>query len=187
MSQAIAPVAAADNQRWLWLAGIIALVIGLYWQTALNMHQRWAQFDQAYSHGYLLLALAFYFAWLQRFRMAGADMRFSPLLAVPLFLASAAWCLAQLLGIQVAAQLLLPTVLLTAIATAFGYPFARCLLVPIGLLLLGIPIWDDIFGPPLRDLTVRAVGTFFQMVSFPANVTGYRIEIPDGACRSTSD
>ena len=172
---------AADRQRWMWLAAMTALVVGLYWQTVFSLHERWAQFDQSYSHGYLLLGLTLYFVWLQRFRLAGTTLRFSPLMLAPLLLASAGWCIAQLLGVQIVAQMLLPAVLLAAVGTVFGYSFARCFLVPLGLLYLGIPIWDDILGPPLRDLTVRAVGTAFQMVSFPANVTGYRIEIPDGA------
>ena len=171
----------AERPRLLSLLALTAVLVVFYWQTALSLHLRWTKFDQSYSHGYLLLGLSLYFAWLQRFRLARASLSFSPIYALPLGMASIGWCIAQLLSVQVLTQILLPVALISAIATAFGYAFARCLLVPVALLYVGIPIWEDFLNNPLRELTVGAVGNVLQAFSFPANVTGYKIEIPQGA------
>ena len=181
MSLPIDPQSPADRQRWYWLLAIAGLLLVLYWQTAVSVHLRWIKLDQSYSHGYLLFGLGLYFAWLQRYRLAAKPLPFSPIYAVPLLLVSLAWGVAQLLSVQVVAQLMLPLAFLAAIATAFGYAFARCLFVPVALLYVGIPIWEDFLNTPLRVMTVNAVGSVLQMVSFPASITGFRIEIPYGA------
>ena len=170
-----------ERQRLLWLLALALLLVILYWQTSLSLHLRWTKFEESYSHGYLLLGLSLYFTWLQRFRLARVKLSFAPVYALPLVTASIGWCVAQILSVQVLGQLLLPVALLSAVATAFGYAFARCLLVPLALLYVGIPIWEDFLNTPLREMTVGAVGTVLQVFSFPANVTGYKIEIPEGA------
>jgi exosortase len=126
-----------------------ALVTGgllvVYWHVFRRLVEAWIG-DGNYSHGFLILPLAAYFAWERRAALAAASVRGS-WLGLATFGGAVLLLLAGLLG----SELFLTRVsLLVAIAGIvlflFGWAHLRILTFPLAFLLLMIPIPSIIFN-----------------------------------------
>lgn len=52
----------ALKQQRLYLAGVLLLLVALYWEIVPSMVGQWQQ-DENYSHGFLVPLIAGYFFW----------------------------------------------------------------------------------------------------------------------------
>jgi exosortase len=139
------------------LAVLIAVLVVTYRDVLNDLVRQWAS-DDNYSHGFLVVPLAIYFGWQRRAALAAAERRPS-LLGLVVVLAGVG-----LLVIGVAASELflsrisLPVVLAGCIAFLFGVQHLRVLALPLGFLLLMIPLPTILFNQIAFPLQLFASG-----------------------------
>ena len=159
----------------LWLA--VALI---YWPSALALDAIWrGASGDAYTHGYLVLISSLWLIVRERRSLEAAPVRpvgWAWLVAV---LLSVAWLFAWRAAIQTLHLILLPPILLTALAAALGWPIARRCLLPVALLLFAIPIWDPI-TQSLQNASARMTAVMIWLSGMPAYLQGDLIRLPGG-------
>jgi exosortase len=163
----------------LWIA-----VAALYWPSALALNALWtnpAQ-EEAFTHGYLVLLIALWLVWRERQQLAATPVRPQPLALGLLVLLSALWLWCWRAAIQEFHMMLLPLILLTAIAALLGTRAARVLVFPVGYLYFAMPFWSD-GNFLLQGLSSKMVGVLVWLTGVPAFMQGNVIELPHGAIR----
>lgn len=136
----------------------------------------WLQIDGAYSHGVLLFA---YSAWLCFIASKNVTkVKSSWLAGFTLIISILLWVLCRLMNVEMGAQAMWPVVTLATIATFWGWQNMWRLAIPIGLMLLAVPIWDY-SGYMLQLLTVfmdqfllAAVGVEFEIYDIYVTLPG---------------
>ena len=125
-----------------------SLLVGfvvVYWQVFVRLFDAWTN-DGNYSHGWLIIPLAAYFAWERRERLLTLPIRPSGF-GLVVIVGSLAVLLAGLLG----AELFLSRVSIVGTVTGivlflYGWAHVRILAFPLAFLLLMIPIPAIIFN-----------------------------------------
>ncbi len=171
---------AARTSAWLFIA-LAAGYLVLFLPSLQNLHARWIKMDEAYAHGYLVLAMVAYFAWLQRDRLARAQQQ-PALIWLPVVAAlSAGWGLAQIVDIQLVGTLALPLLALGAVHVLGGRAITSIAAFPLLMLYISVPFWEDVFGWTLRTTTAIASSIWLeQFAQFPVSIDGYSISISEG-------
>ena len=151
----------------------IAAVTGfifLFWQVGQNLIRDWTN-DGNYSHGFLILPLALYFAWERRQKLAAAVPKPATATGLVLLLGSLAVLVIGLLGAELfLTRISLIGVLAGSVLFVWGWPFLRILIFPIAFLLLMIPIPSIIFtqiAMPLQLLASRFGEWTLQTAGIP--------------------
>jgi exosortase len=183
-----APAAAAPAQGGTPPAGTLvtlgvllaAFTVGM-WPSLVSLNDRWILFDEAYSHGYLVIAMVGYFLWLQVDRLRRIEPRPAPAWAIVVAGLSVAWALSMVVDVELGGMVLLPLVLLGMVLVTRGWETTRVVAFPILLMYVAIPVWEDFFGEPLRKTTAIVSGEFLKsFATFPVLVEGYSISVPGG-------
>lgn len=161
----------STNNRAAWLAGLALLVsFGvLYRQVVVKLVSDWAT-DDNYSHGFLILPIALYFAWERRERLRAATRQPS-LLGLVVVLGSIATLIAGILG----AELFLTRVSIVGLTAGtvlfvLGWQHLRVLAFPIAFLILMIPIPAIVFNQiafPLQLLASQFGESTLVMCKIP--------------------
>ena len=162
----------ASNQRAqrVSLAVAIAAVLAfglLYWDVIVRLVDAWRH-DENYSHGFLIAPLCAYLVWQRRdvLRRAG-----SPLVGVAGMLFSFALLVAGQLGAELFLTRVSMVFMLASLAVLVaGWRAIARLLLPLGLLLLTIPVPAIIFNQvafPLQLLASRAGEVTLQALHIP--------------------
>jgi exosortase len=131
----------------VWLAAAAAAVgfIALYWGVMTRLYDDWLN-DDNYSHGFLIVPLAAFFAWQQREALAGLRPRPS-WLGLPVVAGGLALLLAGLLGAELfLTRVSIVAVVAGAVLFVLGWRHLLVLGFPIAFLLLMIPIPAIIFN-----------------------------------------
>jgi exosortase len=158
------------SARQLTAAGlIVAGLLVVYWQVLARLVDAWIN-DGNYSHGFLIVPLAAYFAWERRARLQAAERRPSTL-GLLVFAVGIALLLAGLLG----AELFVTRVsMLFAVAGIvlflYGWRHLRILAFPLLFLLLMIPVPSIIFNQiafPLQLLASRVGQAAISTANIP--------------------
>ena len=91
--------------EWAILIALL-LLVGVYVQTILPLHVRWMAMDEAYSHGYLVIAMVAYsgFQLAREDRLAPHPTYFAALIA---FLATLVWFVGYAVQAQLIEQIVL--------------------------------------------------------------------------------
>jgi exosortase len=153
----------------LALGAVIFAAAWLYWPVLTGLVRDWSN-DDNYSHGFLIVPIAAYFAWERRDRLKSAIWRPS-LVGLAVALVSLAMLVAGLLG----AELFLTRVSLIGLVGGgilflFGWNHFRILLFPIGFLILMVPIPAIIFNQiafPLQLVASRFGEVVVRLFDIP--------------------
>jgi exosortase len=165
----------------LWQGIVLSFAIAFAYATVLAKLFRDWWYDENYSHGLLIPFIIGYIIWTQRGKLAQA--RFNPSLllgggAIVLAL-FALW--AGVAGAELYTQRMSLVLLLVGMTVYFwGLPLLRMLLVPLGLLLLAIPIPAIIFNKiafPLQLFASRCAVSSMSMLGIPVLRQGNIIEL----------
>lgn len=157
---------------------VIAATCGVVLQSALQgIFSRWLKFDEAYSHGLLVLIISLYLVF--RNLKAIWPLRLSPNILGFLALTSAAfvWALAQAMSIQVIEEILVPFLLWSSFFSIYGWKQARLLIVPLGFLYFAIPFWDYL-SMALQLITVAVNEVGFGLTGISAEIDGIFVHLP---------
>ena len=141
----------------LWLALVVAAFAVLYHDVLARLVHDW-YIDDNYSHGFLIVPIALYFAWERRARLAASVVRPS-MAGLIVVVASLLVLAAGLLGAEFfLTRLSILGVLAGTVLFLYGWAHLRILAFPIAFLLLMIPIPVIIFNQvafPLQLLASR--------------------------------
>lgn len=145
MRAIIAHATALPGRTVLAVTAILAALVALYWQVFARLFDAWTN-DGNYSHGWLIIPLAAYFAWERRGRLLAAPVRPS-LFGLVVIVGSMGVLLAGLLG----AELFLSRISIVGTVAGivlflYGWAHLRVLVFPLAFLLLMIPIPSIIFN-----------------------------------------
>lgn len=141
----------------------------LYRDVILKLVHDWGH-DENYSHGFLIVPIALYFAWERRDRLSAAALRPS-LLGLVVLIGSVMTLVAGQLGAELfLTRISLIGVLAGTILFVLGWEHLRILVLPIAFLLLMIPLPAIIFNKiafPLQLLASRFGEVTLQAFNIP--------------------
>ncbi|MDX6696484.1 MAG: hypothetical protein QOF02_4087 [Blastocatellia bacterium] len=167
--------------RYLWKAAAIAAALAfLYFVTLSKLGYDWWT-DENYSHGLLIPLIIGYILWTERERLSRVATRPSLLWGATLifFAMLALW--AGTAGAELYLQRLSLVLMLSGIVVYFwGFRLLRFLLVPLGLLLLAIPIPAILFNKiafPLQLFASRCAVWAMRLFDIPVLRQGNVIEL----------
>ncbi|HUK34194.1 MAG TPA: exosortase A [Vicinamibacterales bacterium] len=154
----------------LLAAGIVIVGFAvLYWQVLTKLVMDWYN-DDNYSHGFLIVPIAAYFAWERRDRLKAAA-RNPSILGLFVVIASIGVLLAGILGSELfLTRISIVGVLVGAVLFMFGWRHLRILTFPLAFLLLMIPIPAILFNQiafPLQLLASRFGETVMSAADVP--------------------
>ena len=137
-------------------AGVVVLgFVLLYWQVFVSLVMDWYH-DDNYSHGFLIVPIAAYFAWERRDRLKALVAKPSKL-GLVVVLGSIAVLLAGILGSELfLTRISIIGALTGTVLFMFGWRHLRILAFPIAFLLLMIPIPAIIFNQIAFPLQMQA-------------------------------
>ena len=171
--------ALATKNFWRALA-ITSVVLFAYATVLVRLAHDWWS-DENYSHGLLIPFVIGYILWLQRDKLAGKPSRPSFFWgsAAILFALFALW--AGVAGAELYTQRLSLVLMLAGIVVYFsGARLLRLVLVPLGLLLLAIPIPAILFNKiafPLQLFASRCAVWSMSLLGIPVLRQGNIIEL----------
>jgi exosortase len=151
-------------------AGVVALgFVVLYWQVFSRLVFDWYH-DDNYSHGFLIIPIAAYFAWERRERLKTAAVN-SSVFGLVVVVGSIVMLLAGILGSELfLTRVSIVGALAGSVLFMFGWRHLRILAFPIAFLLLMIPIPAIIFNQiafPLQLLASRFGEAAMGMADVP--------------------
>ena len=136
----------------------VTAFIFLFWDVGRDLIRDWTN-DGNYSHGFLILPLALYFAWERRHKLTAAAPRPATAMGLVMLLGSLAVLIVGLLGAELfLTRIALIGTLAGSVLFVWGWPVLRILIFPIAFLLLMIPIPSILFNQiamPLQLLASR--------------------------------
>jgi exosortase len=168
------------------MAPVIALLallagLGVLLQPLLAIvHGAWTNKFGENSHGYLVLALACYFAW-RILRQSPDRTRFKPSLSalIPLCAAVAAAFAAQALFVGAIQSVLVPIILGLCIALCLGWLTALRLAWPLLFLYFAMPVWAQAHQP-LQNITTSVAAGLLGLIHIPFYVEGNFVHLVSG-------
>ena len=109
--------------------------------TLSGIFARWLQFDESYSHGFLLLAISAFlvFRTAQRIRPVPG---FYPFWLLPFILALLAYGLGGVLRVEALQHLMVVPLFLGALAILLGWKQVKPFILPVGMVFFAMPMWD---------------------------------------------
>ena len=148
---------------------ILAALALNFWQVSLRLVDAWIV-DGNYSHGFLIVPLAAYFAWERRARLHAAERRPSWVGLLMVFFGLAV-LMAGLWGSELfLSRVAILPVIAGIVLFLFGWRHLRILAFPIAFLLLMIPIPAIIFNQialPLQGVAARTGEWAISAVGIP--------------------
>ncbi len=156
------------STRLAWVVVVLSFA-ALFGPTLVRLVQDWAH-DDNYSHGFLIIPLAAYFAWERRRKLAAVQPR-----PAAVGLAIVAFGLALLVAGLLGAELFLTrtsilAVLAGSIVFVAGWQALRILVFPLAFLILMIPIPAILFNQiafPLQLLASNVGETALSLAGVP--------------------
>jgi exosortase A len=172
--------AGTERGRVCLVAGLIVAAFALLWPSTQALMLRWEDtVSRAYTHGWLVIAVALWMIWRSRAPLARVPAQpWYPALAA-LLAGSLAWLVAVRAGLQIVHELLVPLLAAVAVLAVFGWRVAWRLKLPLAYLLLAIPVWD-VFLPLLQSVSLFAVQALLRLVGIPSYFSGNTFQIPEG-------
>jgi exosortase A len=128
-----------SGEAWLWVGGLAAALVALYWRAMPPLVRQWAS-DDDYTHGFLIVPLSLYFVWERREALRRTAVRpawaGAGLLALGLLL-----LLVGSVGAELFLQRFSSIVVVAGLVwLILGTGFLRELLFPIAFLVFMVPL-----------------------------------------------
>lgn len=154
---------------WGGLSTLVAAFFLVYAEILISLSRDWST-DDNYSHGFLVIPAAAYLAWLRRNTLRSLPVKGSTLGAL-IVGASLALLLAGTAGIELfVTRVSMVGVIAGSIVFLFGWAHLRVLALPVGFLVLMIPLPAILFNQiafPLQLLATRFGVSGLELASIP--------------------
>ena len=169
--------------------GLWAACAAVYWPSSRALNTLWtspAQ-EEAFTHGYLILLICLWLTARARKPLAAAPVQgMTPRALVLLLALSGLWLWAWRAAIQELHVMLLPLILLSAIAAALGWRAARVLAFPVGYLYFALPFWSD-GNFILQTLSSKATGALMWLAGISGYMQGNEVHLAGGTVQIARD
>jgi exosortase A len=177
-----AVIAQSPTWRWrTWLSFglLLAVVLLLYRDTAVEMVRTWSRSD-TYAHAFLVPPIVLWLVWRRRHVLAGLTP--SPQAWVLLAMAAAGllWLLGELAAVNAAMQFALVAMIVLLLPAVAGLAVARELMFPLGFLFFAVPI-GDFMTPYMISWTADATILALRWTGIPVYRDGMQFIIPSGS------
>jgi exosortase A len=172
------PSAMARLEGLLPVVLTIALVLLLFRDTAVAMVSIW-QRSETFAHAFLVPPIVLWLVWRRRAHLAALTPRAAPWTLVPIALACFVWLLAELAGVNAAAQFALVGLLVLSVPALFGWAVARELMFPLAFLFFAVP-FGDFMVDPMMDWTADFTVAALRISGVPVYREGLQFVIPSG-------
>ncbi|MGF1606910.1 MAG: exosortase A [Rhodothalassiaceae bacterium] len=167
------------SRSLILFAGLAAAIGLLFWPTLESMIAIWSV-SATYGHGFLIPPIAGYLVWTQRHALARTAPEPSAAGLVWLTGSVGVWLIGHVAQANVIQHFAFVGLIQGAALTAFGWPWVRLLLFPLGYLLLMVPFGDFAIRP-LQWLTAEYTTALLRMSGVPVLLEGWVMTIPGGA------
>lgn len=167
-------------KHWVAFLLLLAGTAWFTWPMFQAVQATWSDVYGAHSHGYLVLALSFYFAiraWRTPPPVVPGRPVWPALPALLLLLCVAA--LSEALFIGPSRTALLPLLLMAVIGLSLGADALRRLAWPVLFLYFALPVWMA-FNEPLRRLTTLVSMWLVRATGIPVYVEGNLVHLAEG-------
>lgn len=165
------------------LACSLMLLLSVYWQTAVSTATLWTM--PPYSHGFLVIPAALYFAWARRDRLEREHPSGSMIALVLLAALSFLWLLGELTSTDVVKNFSLAVMSITLVWAIVGTSGARVMTMPLTLVLFAIPMGDRLI-PTLQDFTATFAAKALELTGTPVFLEGHVITVPGSSWQVAS-
>lgn len=170
----VIPTTVAYKAVWalLWTAAVVLAFLEVFEYFVTVWYE-----SSIFTHGFFVIPLALFFAWIQRYRFIGlppAASRLAALLAAGAVLLE---LLGHIFGVSTVQQIAVVAVLICGVIAFVGWKVARHLWFPLSLLLFVPPLGSElvpVFQSITADLSVWLLG----FTPIPAFRDGLYITIP---------
>jgi EpsI family protein len=175
------PTAASTGGIRVWIILALALAAALiYWPSVVVLGSAWTDFQNlGMTHGFLVTAAAIALLFDARREIAALPAHRSLTGAALLVAGGIVWMVCYRAAIQDLQVAIFPSLIGLAVATAYGWPVAWRMVIPLGLVYTANPAWSQV-AEPLQLLTVHAVRALMWMTETPGTASGDTIIIPQG-------
>ena len=164
--------------RLLWLLTLFAVLLVLYGPTFESIVSIWWR-SGTFTHCFFVLPIVGYLVWRKRLALQHVTFRTDPRGLPFLGLIGLAWLLADLIHVQVVAQLAVVAMIVVLVWVALGWAVVRILAFPLGFLLFAVPMGEAVVYP-LMQLTATVTVTLLSLSGIPVYSEGTFISIPSG-------
>lgn len=169
--------------RWfyhplLWWSLLIMGSVVIYWPTAVTLHNRWTQWDGAYSHGYLMLGVCL-IAIVRRFPEQCTNLRLRSPLMFSAVVVSALWSAGYATQVGLVEQVALYLLIGIVTIAVTGWQAALLWAFPFALIALSIPVWEVLI-PPLQNMTTFFSTWVVRLLEIPAYIDNFSFSLPYG-------
>jgi len=165
----------------IWPVVLLPVLMLVFYNDTLSvLHTSWVQWDQAYSHGYLIIGLIYFWMVRESLRESFDPNTLSAAFGlICLFTALFGWYCGKVIQLQVLEQVALLAIGWSWILLTGGWNIASRLMIPFAIGLLAIPLWDIMISP-LQDMTVYVVSHATALFGLTAYIENNTIELPYG-------
>lgn len=178
----LAPYTAATRRDWIWALTAFAVGLAVWgFVFAREIAAAVAIWDASatYNHCWLVLPIAIWLGWQRRDRLAGLRPEPLPAAALVALAGSAAWLVAERLGIMEGRQLTALGIFYALVLTVFGWRVCLAMAAPLSYLIFLVP-FGSFLVPALQDLTAWMIVLGLRLFEIPHYVDALTIEIPAG-------
>lgn len=157
--------------------GLAALGL-LFWEEVGAAVRVWID-STAYNHCFLVLPIVAYLIWERRASLVGVPIRPVPAVALAALPLTAAWLIAERLGIMEGRQLVLMALVELLLLGILGWRMFGRLAAPFLYLFFLVP-FGAFLVPWLQNFTAKFIDFGLGLTSLPYFIDNYVIEIPEG-------
>jgi EpsI family protein len=164
------------------IALAVAAMTVCYAPVIRALAETWAT-SSSYSYGFAMVLISGYMLWTKSDRLRNLEPLSDYSLGVPVILAGIAMLEVGRLGLLTSVQEISLLVTLAGfVLLLFGREAFACIWFPLGYLLLGIPIWDNVIGslqPPSQDVSARIATSLLHVGRTPVLREGTILVLPN--------
>jgi exosortase len=162
--------------------GLIGLTLVVYWPILRAMVEHW-QFDPDYSHGFLIVPLALYFAYEKKYELETSEVEGSWWGVAPLSIGLVLLAIGQLGSLLTPLRAGFVFTLMGLVLLLLGRQIFRSLLFPIAFLLLMVPLPKtlvNVVAFPLQLIAAEWAVWSLQLFHIPVLLEGNIIHLANG-------
>lgn len=152
--------------------------VPLFWPAFVELAARWDEPAGGNSHGYVVVALVPWLAWLRRDRVAFRDGGRGIAIGA-MFCCGIAYAMARSAHVELAAWVVLPVLLFATAIACHGWRGGRSLAFPIAYLYFALPVWA-LLTPALQAATVAASSAMLRALGLRVYIDGDFVTVPAG-------
>ncbi len=154
---------------------MIAFVI--YADAYRSLMQTWYRTGE-YRHGFLIMPIALWLAYVSRGKLDGAVIRPSAWGIMGLMLAVTLWAVGRLWDLNIFVHAGAVSIIPFSVLALFGQDVARRMIFPIGYMLLAVPVDSKWLVPFLQTMTAQGAEAMLWLLDVPVFRNGTLLSLP---------